>query len=140
MPEMPDALLKAITDVDDRGRLALVAESESAGGRALVAISECIAIDESTAEVGLVVRDDWQRQGVGTVLANLTLLAGEGRGCRRFMAQVLYENAGILRLLGKVGDVVSRTSSSDAFEVTFVRKSANALTASGDCSNGRSAR
>jgi acetyltransferase len=140
MPEMSDALLKTITDVDNHGRLALVAESESAAGRALVGISECVTIDERTAEVGLVVRDDWQRRGVGTALANLTLLAGEGRGCCRFVAQVLYENTGILRLLGKVGDIVSRKSWSDVFEVTFVRKSANARAASGDCGNHRSAR
>jgi GNAT superfamily N-acetyltransferase len=94
MPELPDCLLRLITCVDCHRRLALLAESDMDNGVEVVALSEFIAIDDHTAEVGLVVRDDWQRHGLGTALATRTLLAAEARGVDQFVAQVLFENVG----------------------------------------------
>ena len=123
MPELPDSFLRLITCVDYRRRLALLAESTNMDGDAeVVALSEFIAIDHRTAEVGLVVRDDWQHQGLGTALATRTLLAAEVRGFDRFVAQVLCENVGVMRLLGHLGVVLSMKTQHGASEVTFVRK------------------
>ena len=122
MPELSDSLLRLITCVDYHRRLALLAESDTDGGPEVVALSEFVAIEDHTAEVGLVVRDDWQRLGLGTALARRTLLAAEVRGFDRFVAQVLYENTGVMRLLRHVGDVVSTKTRSGVTEVTFVRR------------------
>lgn len=122
MPELPDSLLRLITCVDYHRRLALLAESDLGQGAEVVALSEFVAIDDHTAEVGLVVRDDWQRQGLGTALATRTLLAAEVRGFDQFVAQVLYENVGVMRLIDHVGVVVSAKSRRGVSEVTFVRR------------------
>lgn len=119
MPELPDSLLRLITCVDYHRRLALLAESDADDGAEVVALSEFTGIDDRTAEVGLVVRDDWQRQGLGTALATRTLLAAEARGFDRFVAQVLLENAGVLRLLHHVGVVVSTKTRYGVSEITF---------------------
>jgi acetyltransferase len=121
MPELPDSLLRLITSVDYHQRLALLAESDT-DPAAVVALSEFIAIDDRTAEVGLMVRDDWQRQGLGTALASRTLLAAEVRGFDRFVAQVLYDNIGVMRLLHRVGVVISTKTRGGVSEITFVRK------------------
>lgn len=90
---MPDSLLRLITCVDYHRRLALLAGSDADDGAEVVALSEFIAIDDHTAEVGLVVRDDWQRQGLGTALATRTLAAAEAGGFDQFVAQVLHSTS-----------------------------------------------
>ena len=122
MPEPPDSLLRLITSLDDRRRLALLAESDTVEGGEVVALSEFAAIDDHTAEVALVVRDEWQRQGLGTALATRTLLAAEARGFDLFVAQMLYENVGVMRLLDRVGVVVSMKIQRGISEVTFIRR------------------
>lgn len=122
MPELPDSLLRLMMCVDYHRRLALLAESDFNDGAEVVALSEFIAIDDHTAEVGLVVRDDWQRLGLGTALATRTLLAAEVRGFDQFVAQVLYENVGVMRLLDRVGVVISIKTRREVSEVTFVRR------------------
>ena len=122
MPELPDSILRLITGVDYHRRLALLAESDRGDGAEVVALSEFIGIDDHIAEVGIVVRDDWQRLGLGTALAMRTLLAAEVRGFDRFVAQVLYENVGAMRLLDRVGVVTSMKTRRGVSEVTFVRR------------------
>jgi acetyltransferase len=122
IPEPPDSLLRLITSVDDHRRLALLAESDTVEGGEVVALSEFAAIDDHTAEVALVVRDEWQRQGLGTALATRTLLAAEARGFDLFVAQMLYENVGVMRLLDRVGVVVSMKIQRGISEVTFIRR------------------
>lgn len=122
LPELPDSLLRLITSVDYHRRLALLAESDADDGVEVVALSEFIAIDDHTAEVGIVVRDDWQCLGLGTALATRTLLAAEVRGFDHFVAQVLHENVGVMRLLDHVGVVISMRTRREVSEVTFVRR------------------
>jgi GNAT superfamily N-acetyltransferase len=56
-----------------------------------------------TAEVGLVVRDDYQNRGIGSeLLAYLTHLAQE-RGLFGFTARVLMENRAMLHLFEHTG-------------------------------------
>jgi GNAT superfamily N-acetyltransferase len=122
MPELSDSLLRLITCVDHHRRLALLAQSDMDHSAEVVALNEFIAIGDHTAEVGLVVRDDWQHQGVGTALATRTLLAAEVRGFDRFVAQVLLENVGVMRLLDHVGVIISMRTRRGVSEVTFVRR------------------
>src|SRR5262245_58248804 len=99
MPDPPDSLLQLITSVDDRRRLALLAESDIAGSAEVIALSECAALDDHTAEVGFVVGDEWQRQGLGTTMAVRTLDAAEARGFDQFVAEMFCYNVAIMRLL-----------------------------------------
>ena len=122
MPEPPDSLLRLITSVDYRRRLALVAESDIGDGAEVVALSEFAALDDHTAEVGLVVHDEWQRLGLGTSLAMRTLRAAEARGFDLFVAEVLLHNVGMMRLLDQVGVVVSKKTRRGVSEVAFVRR------------------
>jgi acetyltransferase len=122
MPDPPDSLLRLITSVDDRRRLALLAESEIGGSAEVVALSECAALDDHTAEVGFVVQDEWQCQGLGTALALRMLWAAEARGFDQFVAEVLLYNVGVRRLIDRVGVVVSTKITRGASEVTFVRR------------------
>ena len=120
MPDPPDSLLRLITSVDDCRRLALLAESDIAGGAEVIALSECAALDDHTAEVGFVVGDEWQRQGLGTTMAVRTLGVAEARGFDQFVAEMFCYNVAVMRLLDRVGVVVSKRTSRGVSEVTFV--------------------
>jgi RimJ/RimL family protein N-acetyltransferase len=120
MPAMPDSILRLLTAVDYRRRLSLVAEYQAASRREVVALGSFSALDDGAAEVALVVRDDWQRMGVGTLLAGRVLRAAADRGFARFVANVLWENVAMRKILKRVGRVVATKSSPGVSEVTFV--------------------
>ena len=121
-PRLPDSVLKLLSSVDYRRHLAMLAELSVAERAEVAALGSFAAIDDDTAEVGLVVRDEWQRQGIGMALAVRVLLAAEARGFDRFVAHVLGGNVAIRALLNHVGVVVSTRTRHGVSEVSFVRR------------------
>ena len=122
MPVLPDSVLNLITCVDYRRQLALLAELDAADRTEVVALGSFGAIDDGTAEVGLVVGDEWQRQGIGTALATSVLQAAEARGFTRFVAHMLSDNAVIRKVLDRVGHVLSTRTRQGVSEVSFIRR------------------
>lgn len=118
---LPESMLRLLTCVDYRRRLGLLAEVETATGAVVVGLGNYGATDDDTAEVALMVRDDWQGLGIGTTLAARVMQAAEARGFDRFVAHVHWENMAIRRLLKHV-DLVSTQSQGGVSEVSFVRR------------------
>ena len=56
-----------------------------------------------TAEVSLVVRDDWQNKGLGTILFNYLAEIARKRGIKSFTAWILLENTKMMHILRKSG-------------------------------------
>ena len=125
MPLLPDPVLRLLSCVDYSRQLALLAELNTADGVHAVALGSFAAIDHNTAEVGVVVADQWQRQGIGTALASRVLLAAEARGFDRFVAHVLDGNGVIRRLLDRAAFIVSMRTRHAVSEVCFVRRPAD---------------
>jgi len=120
MPTLPDHLVRQLACVDYQRQLALVAEYGADGVVETIALGSFGAIDDGTVEVALVVRDEWQRQHVGTAIAERIMQAAEARGFHRFVANVLNENTAIRRLLKHVGEIVSGKISGGVSELMFV--------------------
>lgn len=59
--------------------------------------------DPATAEVALVVRDDYQREGIGRALCRLIGAAAYTRGIRRLQFDTLVENRPVMRLIAGLG-------------------------------------
>jgi GNAT superfamily N-acetyltransferase len=57
-------------------------------------------------EIAFVVRDDWQRRGVGTVLMRRMAEIAHAKGLRGFSADVLVGNKGMLMVFHRSGLVV----------------------------------
>jgi RimJ/RimL family protein N-acetyltransferase len=77
-----------------------------------------------TAEVALVVRDDYQGKGVGTeVLSYLTFLA-KREGLYGFTAEVLVENKPMLHLFEKMGFDIQKKSSQGVYELQMAFRGA----------------
>ena len=123
-PQLPDSLVRLLACVDYRRTLALVVEDDEAPHE-IVGLGSYGAVDDHHAEVALMVRDDWQRQHVGSELAERVLRAAERRGFDRFIVHLHSDNVAIRKLLQRVGRVVSSKASAGLLEVAFVRRQPN---------------
>jgi RimJ/RimL family protein N-acetyltransferase len=122
MPVLPDSVLHLLTGVDYCRRLTLLAEFPMREGANVVALGNFGVMDDGRAEIGLVVRDEWQRQGIGTIVAARLLRAAEARGFHRFVAHALSHNRPIRSLLRRVGDIVATRTRHGVTEISFVAR------------------
>jgi acetyltransferase len=122
LSSLPDSLLCRLISDNERRSMAMVAEHDTDGTPIVIGLANLGAVDDESAEVGLVVRDDWQRQHVGTELARTMMLAAERRGICRFIGHILGENVAMRRLLKNIGVVVSAKPDGNVQEIAFVRR------------------
>jgi len=122
MPTLPDTVVRQLASVDGCRHVALVAESDADGHAEPIALASFGAIDETTVELGLVVRDEWQNQQVGTVLATRLLNAAEACGFHRFAATIHMHNVAMRRLLRHIVVIVSSKFDAGVSELAFVRQ------------------
>ncbi|RZU74241.1 L-amino acid N-acyltransferase YncA [Micromonospora kangleipakensis] len=84
--------------------VSLVVTRSGFGGAAesVVAMANLLA-EGDEAEVALLVRDDWQRRGIGTALLHRLVGHAERAGYAALVLHVLAENAPMLRTLARLG-------------------------------------
>jgi RimJ/RimL family protein N-acetyltransferase len=120
--ELPPQWLGHFTNVDYRRRLALVAEDVTRG-EALVAVARYEqACSDDRAEVAFVIADAWRGRGLGKVLLDAILAAGEARGIRRFTADIQADNRAVLALRAHHTDVEDPTTEYGVTNVRFRRR------------------
>src|SRR5262249_53893212 len=105
MPSLPEPFVRRLTSSDYRRHLAVIAEDETPDHDPPIALASFGAVDDDTAEVAIVVQDEWQGHGVGTALVKVLLDAAEDRGFHRFVASMTSENAVMRKLLNRIGHV-----------------------------------
>jgi acetyltransferase len=114
---------RRFANVDYRARLALVAEDEQNGHVLLRAVARYEPeTAPGVAEVAVVVEDAWQNRGLGSVLLDAVLEAGEARGLRSFTANVLTENRRMLHVLRRLGEIHHRSFENGVITLEFERR------------------
>jgi acetyltransferase len=121
LPVLSDSLLRIIGGAEEQGRIAMVAETADVR-RQVVALGNVAPADYGRGEVGLVVADAWQRQGVGSALAGRLLRAAQDCGYSKFVVYSLIGNPAVRPLLARVANVVSSRTHYGMSETTFVRR------------------
>src|SRR5205809_3730805 len=120
----------ALANIDDRRRMALVAEVDDGQEPELIGVARHGPSNEgTTADIGLVVADGWQGLGLGSLLLEEILRAGEQRGVHQFSADVLTENRRALRLLARYTAITRRAVASGVTSVVFGHRAHSALEA-----------
>ena len=104
--DMPHERLQEFCVIDYQKEMVILAiipkeEKEEVVGMAQYAMNE----DMHTAEVAIVVRDDWQNKGIGRVLLQYLTEIAKKRGVLGFTAEVLYDNKPMLHLFESIFDV-----------------------------------
>jgi RimJ/RimL family protein N-acetyltransferase len=102
--------LRYLTEVNGRDHVALVAEYPGDSVRRLIAVARFVRLadDPESAEVAIVVADDWQRRGVGTQLAELLAERARHSDIRRFTATMSSDNVAAHRLMNRLTSHLER--------------------------------
>jgi len=89
--------------VDFVDHVALVAEIDEDGKRAIIGGGRYIVAKPGEAEVAFVVVDAYQGQGIGGLLTRHLVQIARAAGLKQLAADVLPENAAMRKVLGKFG-------------------------------------
>jgi len=90
--------------VDYENEMVIVGTVIEEGTENIIAIGSYSRIPNSNyAEVALVVRDDWQNKGLGTILFKYLAEIAENRGLAGFTAWVLTSNTAMMHIFKKSG-------------------------------------
>jgi acetyltransferase len=116
---LPPDWARFLATVDYQQRLALIAERPGNGELELLGVARYEPSGDDTPEVAVVILDAWQNRGLGTALFVALLEAALARGHRRFRAWVLADNARMLDLIRRHGDVEQSRRDGSVFELTF---------------------
>jgi acyl-CoA hydrolase/GNAT superfamily N-acetyltransferase len=119
--DMPHERLQAFGTVDYATSMMILAIIEGSGKETIAGIGQ-YDVDKSmhTAEVALVVKDEYQNMGVGhELLSYLTHLARK-RGLLGFTAEVLVENRPMLNLFENMGFDAEKSSEEGVYELRLM--------------------
>ena len=108
-PRFSSGELRYLTEVDGHHHLAIVAALAD-DPETIVGVARCVRLPDApdTAEFAIVVGDDLQGRGLGTLLARTLADAARAVGIRRFAATMLGDNVAVRRLLGTITDGLER--------------------------------
>jgi acetyltransferase len=111
MRNLPPELIKRFTHIDYTDHLALVAEVFE-GGREIVVAEARYARgkDPSTADFAVSVGDEWQGQGLASLLLGKLLCRAAAAGIERVVGETLATNAKMLHLARKAGFAITRSA------------------------------
>ena len=115
-PRIPERDLKRFSTVDHHDRVAFAAFL----GDDIVAVGRYERLDHGpSAEVAFVVSDAHQGRGLGSILLEHLAAAASECGLRRFVAEVLAENAAMVRVFRDAGYQVSREIEEGVLHLEF---------------------
>ena len=119
-PAVRPSLVEAFLDPDWVERGALVGTLAAADGQEIVALANYARLrDPASAEVAFTVADDQQGRGIGTRMLEQLADRAAGVGIERFVAEVMGENAAMMKVFEDAGFAVSRALDGGTYEVTF---------------------
>lgn len=109
-PRFSRAELRYLTEIDGWDHVALVAEAPREPVRRLIGVARYVRDPEhpDAAEAAIVVADDFQRRGLGTLLVEELGWRARMRGIRRFTATMASDNVPAQRLFEKLTRHVER--------------------------------
>jgi acyl-CoA hydrolase/ribosomal protein S18 acetylase RimI-like enzyme len=115
---MPHNKLQVFCNVDYDTEMALVALAGPAGQEEVVGVARYMADPaKEEAEVAFTVADSYQRKGLGSYLFDRLVEIGRSDGIRVFVAYVLIENAGMLKIFHRSGLHIETVNEGDVVRV-----------------------
>ena len=116
-----DKLLDYLADVDGSHHFALMVIQGEGDDEKMVAEARYVILKDRpyVAEIALLVLDEMQRRGIGTLLIRELMDRACGRGVIRFSGDTLADNHAVLSLLRKTGRTLSATVSQGMMHFEF---------------------
>ena len=119
--DMPHERLQEFVVIDYTREMVILAVIGEPGQEKVIGVGQ-YGIDETThtAEVALVVRDDYQNKGVGTELLNYLTYLAKRQGLLGFTAEVLVGNQPMLHLFEKAGFKIEKRREAGVYELRML--------------------
>ncbi len=118
--ELPYEQARRLANVDYRKRMALVATREQGSEEHIIAVAR-YAVDPAgqpdLAEAAIVVEDEYQKRGLGTLLLSRLVAYAQAHGIRTFMATVRQDNIQIMRFVRHSGLPAESTLEAGVWEI-----------------------
>lgn len=123
--DMPHERLQEFTIIDYSKEMVILAVLDQRGKEEIVGLGQ-YGIDEAThsAEVAVVVRDDYQNKGIGTELLSYLTYLAKKQGLFGFTAEVLVENSPMLHLFEKMGFDIETRNAEGVYELKIAFRGA----------------
>jgi GNAT superfamily N-acetyltransferase len=106
MPEIDERTVQHFTFYNPRERLVVAATAPVAGIEAIVGLADIALVDTGVGELGIVVDDDHQGQGIGRALIEAAASLAASHGATHLRAELLDHNEPMMRLLQHLGRTV----------------------------------
>ena len=120
MKKLPQKQVQDFVYIDHRNEVAIVATLPEAHGEEIIAVGRYY-LDPKTnrAEVAFLVRDKWQRKGIGSFMLKYLAEIARRNGIRGFTAEVLRENRAMIAVLNKSGLKVQSKLSEGVYSIVI---------------------
>jgi acyl-CoA hydrolase/GNAT superfamily N-acetyltransferase len=121
--QLPERTIQNFVFIDHRTEVALVATVPEAHGEDIIAVGRYyLDLKTNRAEVAFVVRDAWQKRGIGSFLLRHLIAIARRAGIRGFTAEVLGSNRPMQKVFRKSPTQVVSELRGDVFhfELEFV--------------------
>lgn len=122
MKRIPRRQIEDFVYIDHRNEVTIVGTLPEAHGEEIIAMGSYY-LDPKTnlAEVAFIVRDEWQRRGIGTFLLQYLARIARRNGIRGFTAEVLRDNRAMQAVINKSNTKVRSTLSDNvySYEMSF---------------------
>ncbi len=116
--DVPHEVLQGYVAVDYSQKMIIIAVVERNRKEIIAGLGQYgLNRDLHTAEIALVVRDEYQNQGIGAELLSYLTYLAKKQGLLGFTADVLVGNDPVFRLFQKMGFDVSKRNESGIFEM-----------------------
>ena len=90
-------------NIDFQNHVAIVALARETSREIIVGGGRYIVFEPGRAEMAFVVIDAWQGRGIGSILMRHLVKIADDAGLRELTAEVLPENAAMIKVFGKFG-------------------------------------
>ena len=119
--DMPHEFLQKFVIIDYAEEMAIFAVTGHAQKEEIIGVGRYY-IDKNThtAEVAFVVRDDFQKRGIGTELLKYLTYLAQKQGLLGFTAEVLVDNKPMLHVFQKMGFDIQKSISAGVFELKMM--------------------
>jgi RimJ/RimL family protein N-acetyltransferase len=119
VPTVPESTVRYFTYFDPRERMTMAAMLPTERGERIVGLADCAFVGTGLAEIGIVVGDEHQGEGLGSLLSEAVASLAIKRGATHLKAQMLHGNTPMLRLFERLGRTVR--SVEDGTSTAYVR-------------------
>lgn len=118
-PEVPPRMVRHFTFYDPRERIVIAAILQVEGYPRIVGLGDLAVLETGLAELGLVVDDDLQGRGLGSLVGEALAWLAAQRGATHVKAEMLEHHPAMARVMARVGTTVRTVE--DGHPVVYAR-------------------